>query len=195
LSCGTSFQHGNACGGCARTATRTRRFCMRRRRRCRNRRQCTFARAANAPLLPPDWRHCITTARAATRTRLCCAQSLRCVRSLACAASAAAATAVTCPLHTHSHTMHARPLFSSSADSVANRYMVEQTLSVDNLFVFLLLFEYFKVPIKFQSRVLQYGIFGAVSNAPVFKPALCTCSSWLQRRRVCFLSYFSVFAG
>ena len=41
-------------------------------------------------------------------------------------------------------------------------YLVEQSLSVDNLFVFLLLFEYFKVPLPYQDRVLNWGIYGAV---------------------------------
>jgi len=41
-------------------------------------------------------------------------------------------------------------------------YLVEQSLSVDNLFVFLLLFEYFKVPLEYQDRVLNWGIFGAI---------------------------------
>jgi TerC family integral membrane protein len=41
-------------------------------------------------------------------------------------------------------------------------YLVEQSLSVDNLFVFMLLFNYFKVPVKYQNRVLSYGIYGAV---------------------------------
>ena len=41
-------------------------------------------------------------------------------------------------------------------------YLVEQSLSVDNLFVFLLLFEYFKVPLENQDRVLNWGIFGAI---------------------------------
>lgn len=41
-------------------------------------------------------------------------------------------------------------------------YLVEQSLSVDNLFVFLLLFEYFKVPLQYQDRVLNWGIYGAV---------------------------------
>lgn len=41
-------------------------------------------------------------------------------------------------------------------------YLVEQSLSVDNLFVFLLLFEYFKVPLDSQDRVLNWGIFGAI---------------------------------
>ncbi|KAI3897816.1 hypothetical protein MKX03_013722 [Papaver bracteatum] len=41
-------------------------------------------------------------------------------------------------------------------------YLLEQSLSVDNLFVFVLIFKYFKVPTEYQSRVLSYGIAGAV---------------------------------
>eukprot|EP01041_Mallomonas_annulata_P012035 gene12035-25222_t len=41
-------------------------------------------------------------------------------------------------------------------------YLVEQSLSVDNLFVFVLLFEYFKVPVQYQDRVLKWGIIGAL---------------------------------
>ncbi|MCU0618356.1 MAG: TerC family protein [Gemmatimonadaceae bacterium] len=41
-------------------------------------------------------------------------------------------------------------------------YVVEEALSVDNLFVFLLLFSYFKVPEALQHRVLFWGIIGAL---------------------------------
>ncbi len=41
-------------------------------------------------------------------------------------------------------------------------YLVELSLSIDNLFVFLLIFGYFKVPKKFQHRVLFWGIFMAL---------------------------------
>lgn len=41
-------------------------------------------------------------------------------------------------------------------------YLVEQSLSVDNLFVFLLLFDYFQVPLQNQDRVLNFGIYGAI---------------------------------
>lgn len=41
-------------------------------------------------------------------------------------------------------------------------YLVEQSLSVDNLFVFLLLFDYFGVPLANQDRVLNWGIYGAI---------------------------------
>jgi len=45
---------------------------------------------------------------------------------------------------------------------LCNRYLLEQSLSVDNLFVFVLVFKYFKVPKEYQNRVLSYGIAGAV---------------------------------
>ncbi|MCU0411959.1 MAG: hypothetical protein MUF82_05435, partial [Bacteroidetes bacterium] len=41
-------------------------------------------------------------------------------------------------------------------------YLIEKSLSVDNLFVFLLLFTYFKVPPKYQHKVLYWGILGAL---------------------------------
>jgi tellurite resistance protein TerC len=41
-------------------------------------------------------------------------------------------------------------------------YLIEKSLSVDNLFVFLLLFSYFKVPAKYQHKVLYWGIIGAL---------------------------------
>lgn len=41
-------------------------------------------------------------------------------------------------------------------------YLIELSLSVDNLFVFLLIFSYFNVPRKYQHRVLFWGIMGAL---------------------------------
>jgi tellurite resistance protein TerC len=41
-------------------------------------------------------------------------------------------------------------------------YLIELSLSVDNLFVFLLIFSYFKVPAKYQHRVLYWGVLGAL---------------------------------
>mmetsp|Transcript_3567 Transcript_3567/g.8144 ORF Transcript_3567/g.8144 Transcript_3567/m.8144 type:complete len:407 (-) Transcript_3567:147-1367(-) len=41
-------------------------------------------------------------------------------------------------------------------------YLLEQSLSIDNLLVFLLLFEYFKVPMEYQNRVLNWGIIGSI---------------------------------
>ncbi|MFL5655359.1 MAG: TerC family protein [Ktedonobacteraceae bacterium] len=41
-------------------------------------------------------------------------------------------------------------------------YLIEKSLSVDNIFVFVLLFTFFKVPAPFQHRVLFWGILGAL---------------------------------
>ena len=41
-------------------------------------------------------------------------------------------------------------------------YLVEQALSVDNIFVFVLIFSYFEVPASYQHRVLFWGILGAL---------------------------------
>src|SRR5437870_5801505 len=41
-------------------------------------------------------------------------------------------------------------------------YLIELSLSVDNLFVFLLIFSHFKVPPKYQHRVLYWGVLGAL---------------------------------
>ena len=47
-------------------------------------------------------------------------------------------------------------------------YLVEKALSVDNLFVFLLIFSYFKVPAQYQHRVLFWGVLGALVLRAVF---------------------------
>ena len=41
-------------------------------------------------------------------------------------------------------------------------YLIEKALSVDNIFVFVLIFGYFGVPAKYQHRVLFWGILGAL---------------------------------
>lgn len=41
-------------------------------------------------------------------------------------------------------------------------YLIEKSLSVDNIFVFVLIFSYFQVPAKYQHRVLFWGVFGAL---------------------------------
>lgn len=53
-------------------------------------------------------------------------------------------------------------LGSAEAVQFATGYVVEEALSVDNLFVFILIFSYFRVPADLQHRVLFWGIFGAL---------------------------------
>ncbi len=47
-------------------------------------------------------------------------------------------------------------------------YLVEEALSVDNLFVFLLIFRYFQVPAQYQHKVLFWGIIGALIMRGLF---------------------------
>lgn len=51
---------------------------------------------------------------------------------------------------------------SSTALDYYTGYLIEKSLSVDNIFVFLLVFSYFKVPPEYQHKVLFWGIFGAL---------------------------------
>ena len=47
-------------------------------------------------------------------------------------------------------------------------YLVEKALSVDNLFVFLLIFNYFKIPPQYQHRILFWGVLGALVLRAIF---------------------------
>jgi tellurite resistance protein TerC len=47
-------------------------------------------------------------------------------------------------------------------------YLIEKSLSVDNIFVFALIFSYFGVPAAYQHRVLFWGIFGALVARAIF---------------------------
>jgi tellurite resistance protein TerC len=47
-------------------------------------------------------------------------------------------------------------------------YIVEKSLAVDNIFVFVLVFGYFGIPLQYQHRVLFYGIIGALIFRAVF---------------------------
>ena len=47
-------------------------------------------------------------------------------------------------------------------------YLIEKSLSVDNIFVFVLLFSYFRVPARYQHKVLFWGILGALVMRAIF---------------------------
>jgi tellurite resistance protein TerC len=47
-------------------------------------------------------------------------------------------------------------------------YLIEKSLSIDNVFVFLLIFSYFNVPAQYQHRVLFWGIIGALIFRAIF---------------------------
>ena len=47
-------------------------------------------------------------------------------------------------------------------------YIVEKTLAVDNIFVFVVVFSFFAIPLKYQHRVLFFGIIGALIFRIIF---------------------------
>ena len=54
-------------------------------------------------------------------------------------------------------------------------YLVEKSLAVDNVFVFLMIFSYFALPIHLQRRVLLYGILGAI----ILRAVMIFVGGWL----------------
>lgn len=61
-------------------------------------------------------------------------------------------------------------------------YVIEKSLSVDNLFVFLMIFQYFNTPTEYQHRVLFWGIIGALILRAIFiaaGSALLTNFHWM----------------
>jgi tellurite resistance protein TerC len=56
----------------------------------------------------------------------------------------------------------------SSALDYFTGYLIEYSLSVDNIFVFVIIFSYFGIPRQYQHRVLFYGILGAIIFRGIF---------------------------
>lgn len=72
-------------------------------------------------------------------------------------------------------------------------YVVEKSLSVDNIFVFVMVFSYFHVPAKYQHRVLFYGILGAL----IFRAIFVVLGAALMRYHwvVIMFGVFLIFTG
>ena len=62
-------------------------------------------------------------------------------------------------------------LGTDAAVEYSTAWLLEKSLSVDNLFVFALIFAYFKVPAQYQHRVLFYGVIGALVFRAIFLSA------------------------
>lgn len=59
-------------------------------------------------------------------------------------------------------------LGSDKAVEFYTGYIVEESMSIDNLFVFILIFSFFKIPDDYQHKALYYGIFGALIFRAIF---------------------------
>jgi len=72
-------------------------------------------------------------------------------------------------------------------------YIVEYSLSVDNIFIFVLVLTYFAIPSKYQHRILFYGILGAL----IFRAVFITLGSVLMRVHwiVLLFGVFLIFTG
>ncbi|HYH83137.1 MAG TPA: TerC family protein [Longimicrobium sp.] len=68
-------------------------------------------------------------------------------------------------------------------------YLIELALSVDNIFVFVLIFSYFSVPPKYQHRVLFWGVLGAL----VFRGAMIGAGTMLIRQFEWIIYVFGAF--
>lgn len=68
-------------------------------------------------------------------------------------------------------------------------YLIEKALSVDNIFVFVLIFSYFRIPARHQHRVLFWGVLGAL----VMRGAMIGAGAYLVHRFHWILYVFGAF--
>ncbi|WP_374261319.1 TerC family protein [Zoogloea sp.] len=88
-------------------------------------------------------------------------------------------------------------LDASSGREIANTralefltgYLIEKSLAIDNVFVWLMLFSYFAIPLELQKRVLTYGVLGAI----VLRTAMIFAGAWLITQFHWLLYVFGAF--
>ena len=68
-------------------------------------------------------------------------------------------------------------------------YLIEESLSVDNMFVFLMIFSYFAVPPEYQRRVLLFGVLGAI----LMRLIMILAGIWLVTKFYWILYLFGIF--
>lgn len=82
-----------------------------------------------------------------------------------------------------------RAVADTQALAFLTGYLIEKTLAVDNVFVWLMLFSYFAVPAALQRRVLIYGVLGAI----VLRTIMIFAGSWLITQFSWLLYVFGAF--
>lgn len=68
-------------------------------------------------------------------------------------------------------------------------YVIEKSLSVDNVFVFLMIFGHFAVPVQYQRKVLLYGVLGAI----VMRILMILAGTWVITQFAWVLYLFGIF--
>ena len=84
---------------------------------------------------------------------------------------------------------HGIELANTKALEFLTGYLIEKSLAVDNIFVFLMIFTYFAVPPAFQKRVLMIGILGAI----VLRTVMILAGAWLIQHFHWILYVFGAF--
>jgi tellurite resistance protein TerC len=84
---------------------------------------------------------------------------------------------------------HGTALANTKAMEFLTGYLIEKSLAVDNIFVFLMIFTYFAVPPEFQKRVLMIGIIGAI----VLRTVMILVGAWLIQQFHWVLYVFGAF--
>jgi TerC family integral membrane protein len=75
------------------------------------------------------------------------------------------------------------------AEEFLTGYLIEKSLAVDNIFIFLMIFSFFAVPEQYQRRVLIYGVIGAI----VLRAVIIVAGAWLVREFHWILYLFGAF--
>jgi tellurite resistance protein TerC len=82
-----------------------------------------------------------------------------------------------------------REVANAKALEFLTGYLIEKSLSVDNIFVFLMIFGFFAVPAEYQRRVLIYGVLGAI----VLRATMILAGAWLVSQFHWVLYLFGAF--
>ncbi len=84
---------------------------------------------------------------------------------------------------------HGNEVADAKAMEFLTGYLIEKSLAVDNIFVFLMIFGFFAVPAEFQRRVLIYGVVGAIAMRAV----MILAGAWLVQEFHWILYVFGAF--
>jgi tellurite resistance protein TerC len=87
------------------------------------------------------------------------------------------------------HMDHGATVANTKAMEFLTGYLIEKSLAVDNIFVFLMIFTYFAVPPAYQKRVLMIGIIGAI----VLRTIMILFGAWLIQQFHWILYVFGAF--
>lgn len=84
---------------------------------------------------------------------------------------------------------HGAELAAVKAEEFLTGYLIEKSLAVDNIFIFLMIFNFFAVPEAYQRRVLIYGVIGAVA----LRAIMIMAGAWLVQEFHWILYLFGAF--